>query len=164
MRDLWLALRSVFWFLVLPGISVGYIPWILGLGDAQPDLRHPADVIAVVLIVAGALVLLACAWEFAHSGRGTLSPVDAPRALVVQGLYRYVRNPMYVGGVIILAGDVLLVRSAGLLLYAVIWFAAVNAFVILYEERALRRRFGASYENYTHRVHRWVPRPPGDTP
>jgi protein-S-isoprenylcysteine O-methyltransferase Ste14 len=158
MRDLWLALRSVFWFLVLPGISVGYIPWILGVRNAQPDWRNPADVAAIAVIAVGALVLLTCAWEFAHNGRGTLSPVDAPRELVVQGLYRYVRNPMYVGGVLILAGDVWLIRSAGLLLYAAIWFSAVNVFVILYEERVLRRRFGASYENYTRRVHRWVPR------
>lgn len=91
-------------------------------------------------------------------GRGTLSPVDPPRELVIRGLYRYVRNPMYVGVSLIVLGEAALTRSRALLLYWAVFFAAVNVFVIGYEEPNLRRRFGESYERYTQRVGRWIPR------
>jgi protein-S-isoprenylcysteine O-methyltransferase Ste14 len=104
-------------------------------------------------------VLLAlCILEFARRGRGTLSPVDPPRTLVIQGLYRYVRNPMYLSVTLIVLGEVLLTRSRGLLSYWVIWFVAVNLFVLGYEEPTLRRQFGDAYERYSAAVGRWWPR------
>jgi len=87
-----------------------------------------------------------------------LSPVDPTKELVIQGLYRYVRNPMYLAVSTILLGEALLVRSRGLLGYWVIFFAAVNLFVMAYEEPTLRRRFGESYTRYQERVGRWLPR------
>jgi protein-S-isoprenylcysteine O-methyltransferase Ste14 len=111
-----------------------------------------------LLIATGALLLARCIWEFAATGRGTLSPVDPPRELVVVGLYRYVRNPMYLSVGTILLGEVLLTRSMGLLGFAATGFVIVNLFVIGYEEPYLRRQFGGSYERYTARVGRWVPR------
>ncbi len=91
-------------------------------------------------------------------GRGTLSPADPPRELVVRGLYRYVRNPMYLAVSLIVLGEALLTASRGLLYYWAFFFAIVNVFIIGYEEPTLRRRFGESYERYTQRVPRWVPR------
>ena len=93
-------------------------------------------------------LLGACVVEFARSGRGTLSPVDPPRHLVVRGLYRYVRNPMYLSVTAILLGEVLLTRSSALAIYWAVWFAVVNLFVIAYEEPWLRGRFGDSYAEY----------------
>ena len=104
---------------------------------------------------------LACIWEFAASGRGTLAPVDPPRELVVRGLYRVVRNPMYVGVTTILAGELLLAFSPAFLTYAIGWLVAVNLFVMAYEEPSLRGRFGESYVRYTKQVGRWWPRFPG---
>jgi protein-S-isoprenylcysteine O-methyltransferase Ste14 len=101
--------------------------------------------------------LAACVWEFARSGRGTLAPLDPPTHLVVRGLYRYVRNPMYLSVTTIVCGELLLTRSLALFTYWVIWFACVNLFVIGYEEPTLRRQFGASYERYTEAVARWIP-------
>jgi len=106
----------------------------------------------------GAALLAACIFEFARSGRGTLSPVDPPRQLVVHGLYRYVRNPMYLSVTTIVLGEALLMRSRTLAVYWAIWFLGVNLFVIGYEEPTLRGRFGASYEKYTEQVGRWIPR------
>jgi protein-S-isoprenylcysteine O-methyltransferase Ste14 len=106
----------------------------------------------------GALLLGACILEFARSGRGTLSPVDPPRHLVVRGLYRYVRNPMYLSVTAMLFGEMLLTRSAGLAAYWAIWFVCVNVFVMGDEEPALRRQFGASYDEYTRHVGRWTPK------
>ncbi len=74
------------------------------------------------------------------------------------GLYRYVRNPMYLSVATILLGELLLTRSTGLLIFAAVWFVIVNLFVIGYEEPYLRRRFGASYERYVASVRRWLPR------
>jgi protein-S-isoprenylcysteine O-methyltransferase Ste14 len=105
----------------------------------------------------GALLLAASVLEFARRGRGTLSPVDPPRHLVVRGLYRYVRNPMYLSVTAIVLGEVLLSRSLALAIYWAIWFLAVNLFVLGYEEPTLRRQFGASYDEYCRQVGRWIP-------
>ena len=83
-----------------------------------------------------------------------------PKELIVQGLYRYVRNPMYLSVSTIVLGEALLTRSRTLLLYWGIFFVAANLFVILYEEPKLRRQFGESYERYTQRVGRWLPSRP----
>lgn len=154
-----LTLRSLFWLVLLPGFFAGFVPWrYFGLGAVQLDLRQPAHLIGVVAVGLGTALLLACVWEFARSGRGTLSPVDPPKDLVVQGLYRYVRNPMYLSVTTIVLGEVLLTRSSGLFTFWVVWFVCVNLFVIGYEEPYLRRRFGSSYERYTRQVRRWLPR------
>lgn len=158
MTSLWLALRSLLWTALLPGLFAGYLPWrYFGLSQVRLDWTNPLHVAGLVCIGAGVVLLGACIWEFARRGRGTLSPLDPPRQLVVQGLYRYVRNPMYLSVTAIVLGEVLLTRSAGLFIYWVIWFAAVNLFVIGVEEPTLRRQFGASYEHYTQSVGRWIP-------
>ena len=84
-------------------------------------------------------------------------PIDHPGQLVVTGLYRYVRNPMYVGVLILLIGEVILFRSINLLIYTVCWFAFVHLNVILWEERLLRHKFGDSYTRYRAAVRRWIP-------
>lgn len=155
----WLALRSLLWAALLPGFFAGYVPWrYFGLSRVRIDVRHPSDIAGLACIALGVALLAACIWEFARRGRGTLSPVDPPRQLVIQGLYRYVRNPMYLSVTTIILGELLLTRSRALFVYWVMWFVAVNIFVMGYEEPALRRQFGASYEDYTRRVHRWLPR------
>jgi protein-S-isoprenylcysteine O-methyltransferase Ste14 len=120
-------------------------------------LSNPAHLLGILCIVLGAVLLGVCIVEFAQSGRGTLSPVDPPRRLVVRGLYRYVRNPMYLSVTTIVLGEGLLTRSWALSVYWAIWFLGANLFVMGYEEPALRRRFGASYDAYTKQVGRWFP-------
>ena len=154
-----LAARSLLWALLLPGFFAGYVPWrYFGLRDVVIDLRQPLHWLGLLAVAAGAVLLAVCILEFARRGRGTLSPADPPRALVVRGPYRYVRNPMYLGVTLSILGEVLLTRSRGLFGYWVVWFVAVNLFVLGYEEPSLRRRFGAAYERYTAEVGRWVPR------
>ena len=153
----WLAARSVAWML-LPFVVAGYVPWtFFGLSAARVDVRDPVHVLGLVLMAAGATLLLACIREFAVSGRGPLGPPDPPKELVVRGLYRYVRNPMYLSVATLLIGETLLVQAVPLLVYFVIWFSFVNIFVLAYEEPALRGKFGASYEQYTQSVGRWLP-------
>jgi protein-S-isoprenylcysteine O-methyltransferase Ste14 len=159
MASLWLALRSLLWAAALPGIVAGYVPWrYLGLGQARIAWRDPLQLLGILLAALGMGLLTTCIWEFARRGRGTLAPVDPPRHLVVQGLYRFVRNPMYLSVTTILLGELLIARTAALALYGAGWLALVNLFVIGYEEPALRRQFGESYDRYTKTVGRWIPR------
>jgi protein-S-isoprenylcysteine O-methyltransferase Ste14 len=162
-----LAVRSLVWTILLPGMVAGYLPWrYFGLRGARIDASNPVHLVSLAGIALGAALLAACIVEFARRGRGTLSPVDPPRHLVVRGLYRYVRNPMYLSVTTIVFGEWLLTRSPALFIYWLIWFAGANLFVIGYEEPTLRRQFGASYDAYTGQVGRWIPRlrpsrPPG---
>jgi protein-S-isoprenylcysteine O-methyltransferase Ste14 len=154
----WLATRSLAWA-TLPFIVAGYVPWtFFGLDGVRVDAANPVHLLGLALMVAGTTLLATCIWEFAASGRGTLGPPDPPKALVVRGLYRYVRNPMYLSVATLLVGEELLVQAFPLLLYFVIWFSFVNVFVLVYEEPALRAKFGASYERYSQSVGRWLPR------
>ena len=162
-RSIWssafLAFRSLVWAALLPGFIAGYVPWrFFGLSRLRLNLLSPQHLAGLLCIAVGIALLASCIWEFARSGRGTLAPVDPPRELVVRGLYRYVRNPMYLSVTTIILGEALLVRSRALLFYWAIWFLAANLFVIGYEEPALRRRFGRSYDLYTRQVGRWFPR------
>jgi protein-S-isoprenylcysteine O-methyltransferase Ste14 len=155
-----LWLRSLLWTILMPGMVAGYIPWaFFGLDRARWQWSAPFLTGALVT-AAGMALLAACVVEFARSGRGTLSPVDPPRHLVVRGLYRYVRNPMYLSVTAILIGEVLLVRSVPLAVYWAVWFALVNLFVMAYEEPWLRDQFGDSYAEYAASVGRWLPRLP----
>ena len=125
--SVWLALRSLLWTILLPGVVAGYVPWrFFGLGRTPFDLTSPTQLLGLVCIGLGVVLLAACIFEFAWTGRGTLSPADPPPHLVVRGLYRYVRNPMYLSVTMILLGEALVVHSVALTIYWAIWFAAAN--------------------------------------
>jgi protein-S-isoprenylcysteine O-methyltransferase Ste14 len=161
-----LLLRSLFFTILLPGTVTVLIPGRIVSREGLLPLRvvSPWQYLALVPVAVGTAILARCIWEFASRGRGTLAPIDPPRRLVVTGLYRYVRNPMYVGVLTVLLGEAALFRSVDLLEYAAVFFVIVNLFVLLYEEPALRRRFGESYEHYRRAVRRWVPGRPYPPP
>ncbi len=155
----WLALRSLFWAVAMPGAVAGYVPWrFFGLREMTLDLTRANQLAGAAVAAAGVALLAACVWQFARDGKGTLVPVDAPTQLVVRGPYRYVRNPMYLSVSAILLGEALAARSGAMLIYWAGYFVLVNLFILGHEEPALRRRFGASYERYTRRAGRWLPR------
>jgi protein-S-isoprenylcysteine O-methyltransferase Ste14 len=156
-----LALRSLLWTILFPGLFAGYLPWrYFGLSRVRFDGLNSVQVLGLLLIACGAALLGACIFEFARSGKGTLSPLDPPRHLVVRGLYRYVRNPMYLSVTIIVLGEILVTGSSALAVYWAIWFLCANLFVMGYEEPTLRREFGPSYDEYCQQVGRWIPRCP----
>jgi len=154
-----LPLRAILWTVLLPGTVAVYLPSvILRRTEAPaPGAWGAPQSVGLLLMIAGTAILLRCIRDFAVVGRGTLSPIDAPRKLVVAGLYRYVRNPMYVGVTMVLVGEVLFFKSLALLEYTVVWFGVVNLFVLFYEEPTLKRRFGESYDRYRRSVGRWIP-------
>lgn len=159
MKGISLFLRSLLWTLVFPGFFAGFLPWrYFGVSKVDLAWSNPLHLAGTFLIASGSAFLIACIADFARKGRGTLSPVDPPKELVVQGLYRYVRNPMYLSVLTIVAGEFILTRSGALLVYWLIFLFCANIFVRGYEEPYLRRQFGASYDAYTLAVGRWLPR------
>ena len=154
------AVGSAVFFLVGPGTVVGLIPWLLTRWQVREPLPYwaPMRVLGGILLVAGLIVLVQAFVRFVVEGLGTPVPVAAPERLVVGGLYRYVRNPMYVAILAAIVGQALLLGQLALLLYAAaIWLIAA-AFVRWYEEPTLARRFGADYEAYRGAVPAWWPR------
>ena len=101
---------------------------------------------------------LRCGWDFATSGKGTPSPIDAPTGLVTRGFYRYTRNPMYVAVLAVIAGWAVLFGSLLLVAYGVALFAVFSLFILRHEEPRLARDFGDEYAEYVERVGRWLPR------
>ncbi|MGO8789502.1 MAG: methyltransferase family protein [Terriglobia bacterium] len=150
-------LKTLVFVILVPGTVLLYVPYLL----LAKEVSRPESWInwlALAPSAIGAAILLKCAWDFAVVGLGTPAPIDAPKSLVVSGLYRFVRNPMYVGVALVLFSEAALFSSLRLLEYALLVAAGFSIFVLAYEEPALRRRFGASYKAYCQAVPRWIPR------
>jgi protein-S-isoprenylcysteine O-methyltransferase Ste14 len=160
MRKPTAALGSALFFLLAPGVVVGLIPWLLTRWQVHKPLPYwaPVRVLGAILLVAGLTALVGAFVRFVVEGFGTPAPVAAPERLVVGGVYRYVRNPMYVAVLAAIVGQALLLGQLDLLLYAAAAWLVVAAFVRFYEEPTLARRFGADYEAYRRAVPAWLPR------
>jgi protein-S-isoprenylcysteine O-methyltransferase Ste14 len=159
MRRPYATAVSVAWGAALGGTFGCLLPYLLGYWHFHQPL--PGWVVAQVtgglLICAGLVPMVQAFIEFIKAG-GTPVPVTSPPRLVVSGFYRYVRNPIYVGFVIILAGQALLFGSLGLLEYTAIAWCVGAAAVRFYEEPTLARKFGAEYQAYRRAVRAWLPR------
>ena len=151
---------SLVFFLLAPGTLAGFVPYRLTNWRVQPAFfgQRWLPAAGAVLLLGGVAVLMDSFLRFALEGRGTPAPVVPPEQLVVSGLYRYVRNPMYVAVLSTVFGQALILSSATLLWYSAILWVLFHLFVLLYEERALRQKFGRSYEAYCSHVRRWRPR------
>lgn len=151
------ALKSLFFLILVPGLFVGYVPFAFLFAGPQADLGFLSYLVLPLWLI-GAIIILWCFWDFLVKGQGTPAPIDPPKELVVSGLYRYVRNPMYVGVLSMLIGHFFCFWYWSLLMYAGFFFAAFHLFVINYEEPNLKKKFGAAYEHYLKTVPRWIPR------
>ena len=154
-----LFLKNVLFTVVVPGAVAVYVPLGLAGGRGGPPPEWGvAQYAALLPLASGCAVYFWCLWDFAAFGRGTPAPVDAPRRLVVRGLYRHVRNPMYVGVLLVIAGWALLFRSPRVLGYGAAVALFFHLFVVAVEEPSLRGKFGNSYGQYCREVGRWLPR------
>jgi protein-S-isoprenylcysteine O-methyltransferase Ste14 len=127
-------------------------------GPKYGRLDTLAVIPSFILLVAGTAIYLWCAWDFSVKGLGTPAPIDAPKNLVVKGLYRFVRNPMYVGVFCLIASRAVYFWSFAVVLYLVFVATCVQLFIVFYEEPTLRKVFGEQYLEYCQRVPRWIPR------
>jgi len=154
-----LLLRNLIFTILQPGLVAGLIPfWLLrekanGIFVQRFQFYHYSG--AMVFVV-GLIIMLSCIISFAVKGRGTLSPADPTRKLVITGLYRFSRNPMYVGVMLILIGEAIFFQSDSLLIYLLVVFITFNIFILLREEPRLRKDFGEEYSRYCEQVRRWI--------
>jgi protein-S-isoprenylcysteine O-methyltransferase Ste14 len=158
---MWLLLKNLLFTVLVPGFVAGWVP----LRWFERHARWPENWswhhgVGAGLFVIGAAVYFHCLWLFATRGRGTPAPFDPPQKLVWRGLYRWVRNPMYLGILALIAGEALFLRSGHILVYLICLACIIHLFVLLHEEDDLRRQFGAMYEDYKRDVPRWLPRRP----
>ena len=154
-----LFLRNLFFTILQPGFVTGLVPyWILGrkIKSTFAEPVHPYQYFGIIIFIVGFVVMLACIISFAVKGRGTLSPADPTKHLVVTGLYKFSRNPMYIGVMMILIGEAIFFHSADLWIYSAFVFVAFNVFILLHEEPRLRKDFGEEYTRYCQRVRRWI--------
>ncbi len=162
LENLWLLTRNLAMIVLFPGTVVVYIPYRLLDPINAPELTSLSlpQYSAMLLLVTGAAILFKCIWSFAYAGKGTLAPFDETKKLIVIGLYRYVRNPMYVGVMLILLAESWFFWSPALLSYTGLSFVIANVLVIGYEENRLRHKFGDEFRQYCRHVGRWIPGKP----
>ena len=151
--------KTVLFSLLVPCTVVGLVPYLL---LARIAVFFPIDLgsirySGIILLIAGIISYIASAESFVVQGKGTPAPIDPPRLLVTSGLYRITRNPMYVGGILVLLGEAVLFESVILLAYLFFIWLAFHLFVIFYEEPHLAKLFGPAYEEYLRNVPRWIP-------
>jgi len=160
MRRRTAALGSGIFFVVAPGVVAGVIPWRLTGWQVRPasPAWMPLRLAAAVLAIAGLVVLMSSFLRFIAEGRGTPAPIAPTDALVVGGLYRHVRNPMYLAVLALIVGQAVVLWQLHLLWYAAVVCLSFVSFVRLYEEPYLMRRFGAKYAAYRQAVPAWTPR------
>ena len=154
-----LLFRNLLFTILQPGVVAGLVPYLLARPVIARVFSEPLKTsfyLGAGLFVAGLIIMLICIYQFAVQGNGTLSPADPTKELVSKGLYKYSRNPMYVGVMLELVGESIAFRSSGLWIYSLCVFAAFNIFILLHEEPRLKRVFGKSYEDYVSKVRRWL--------
>jgi len=150
--------RTLIFTILVPGFWTVLMPYWL-VGRHQPLELRATTIVGGMMMIAGVALYLTCAfWGFALRGEGTPAPIDPPKKLVMQGPYRFVRNPMYWSVATVMIGEALMFRSPALAEVAGVFFACTILFVTFYEEPILRHKFGAEYESYCQRVPGWIPR------
>lgn len=150
-------LKTILFTIVVPGFVTVGAPYLL-LGGFPATGRSPLAWLGLLCIVIGASIYFSCAWEFAVRGLGTPAPIAPTKFLVISGLHRSVRNPMYIGAWLVVLGESALFHAPLVIAYAAFLCLPVHLFVIFYEEPTLHRQFGTSYDEYRRAVPRWIPR------
>jgi len=154
-----LLLRNLIFTILQPGIVAGLIPYLFVKDQFKTTFSFPFQVyhwIGIFIILIGISILLYCVYHFAKYGRGTLSPADPKKKLVTKGLYRFSRNPMYLGVLIVLLGETIFMRSFMLGAYLFLVTILFLLFVVYFEERRLTKSFGDDYTSYKKKVKRWI--------
>jgi len=150
--------KTALFTVVVPGTVAGCIPWWIRESAGVAVFGIEAWAATVVIVVGVAIYFHAAFWGFAAIGLGTPAPIDPPKMLVVRGLHRYVRNPMYIGVALVILGQTWLFRSRSIALYALCVATMFHVWVLIYEEPTLHRQFGDEYEGYRARVLRCFPK------
>jgi len=153
------VVRAVTYAALFVGLLFIYLPGRLltWSGVVRPEAKDAPQIAGMIVGGVGTVIALWCIFTFVFVGKGTPAPIDPPRRLVIGGPYRFVRNPMYIGAGLVLAGLAIFYESISVAVYAGLFLLAAHIFVVVYEEPILRRTFGQEYDAYCGRVRRWWP-------
>jgi len=156
---MFVLIRAVTYAALFIGFVPVYLPgrFARWSGIVAPANSGTPQIAGMIMVAIGTAIALWCVLTFVFIGKGTPAPFDPPRKLVIRGPYRFVRNPMYIGAGMTLAGAALFYQSLSIFIYTGVFFLITHLFVVLYEEPTLRRTFGDEYEAYFRRVRRWAP-------
>ena len=155
-RSLGPLLKTFVFTVFVPGTVAGYVPWRLRR-DAPPVTGAEEWAAITVIVIGIAIYLYTAFWGFALIGGGTPAPIAPTKTLVVRGLHRFVRNPMYIGVGLVIAGQAWLFHSKPIAIYLACFWLIAHLFVVFYEEPTLRKQFGEEYDRYRETVPRWIP-------
>lgn len=156
-RSLGPLLKTFVFTVFVPGTVAGYVPWRLRR-DAPPVTGAEEWAAITIILIGIAIYLYTAFWGFALIGGGTPAPIAPTKILVVKGLHRFVRNPMYLGVGLVIAAQAWLFHSIHIAIYVVCFWLIAHLFVLFYEEPTLRKQFGEEYDHYRASVPRWIPR------
>jgi protein-S-isoprenylcysteine O-methyltransferase Ste14 len=156
---MFVLVRAITYVALFIGLLFIYLPGrlISWSGIAQPEGTGKPQIAGMLVGGIGAVIALWCIFAFVFVGKGTPAPFDPPRRLVIRGPYRFVRNPMYIGAGLGLAGAAISYESISIAIYTALFLITAHLFVISYEEPTLQRMFGSEYEAYCASVRRWWP-------
>jgi protein-S-isoprenylcysteine O-methyltransferase Ste14 len=149
--------KTLVFTVFVPATVAGYVPWRLRQ-DAAPVTGAEEWAAITVITIGIAIYLYTAFWGFALIGGGTPAPIAPTKILVVKGLHRFVRNPMYIGVALVIGGQAWLFHSMHVAIYMVCMLLTAHLFVLFYEEPTLRKQFGDEYERYCASVPRWIPK------
>jgi protein-S-isoprenylcysteine O-methyltransferase Ste14 len=152
-------------FLAVPGVADAIVPWMILSSTHALTVKEFGwmQMLGALLTAAGLALIVWVCQAFVRFGKGTPAPFDPPRQFVRQGLYRWVRNPLYLGAAVLIPlGEALIFKSWWLLLYMAVLFLGLHCYIVFVEEKGLERRFGRPYLKYKRSVPRWIPRRPRD--
>ena len=157
---MFVLVRAITYAAVFIGFVLVYLPsrFLSWSGIVAPATTGAPQVAGIIVVTIGTAIALWCLLTFVFIGKGTPAPFDPPRKLVIRGPYRFVRNPMYIGAGMTIAGAALFYESLSISIYTCLFFLITHLFVVFYEEPTLRRTFGDEYEAYFCRVKRWIPK------
>jgi protein-S-isoprenylcysteine O-methyltransferase Ste14 len=150
--------KTLLFTALVPGSVAGIVPWLIRGHSAPAATDAEFGAAAVVIALGVAIYLYTAFWSFAAIGGGTPAPIAPTKILVVQGLHRFVRNPMYIGVGLVIGGQAWLFHSLALAVYVAFMLLAAHLFVLFYEEPTLRKRYGEEYVRYCASVPRWIPK------
>jgi len=149
--------KTILYMGTLHGFFTYYFPGRLAWLAGQPMDVGMFRFIAFPIWVVGTLIILRCSMDIVHKGNGTPAHLDPPKALIVEGLYRHVRNPIYLGALLVQIGYIVWSGSGLLIAYLMFFIAAFHLLIVLFEEPVLQKKFGQEYEVYRRNVPRWLP-------
>ena len=157
-----LTFKTTMATVLVPGGFCFLVPYFILKASPDPNSTSMGllQIFAGLILLCGLYMVLWVSTAFVRQGHGTPIPIEPPTRLVVHGLYRHVRNPMYVGAVLILLGEVIFFSSGWLLMYAAGLWTALHTFLVVFEEPQLKQRFGADFTQYMQLVPRWIPKMP----